>query len=310
MAGTIVRLALSSVLLAALPVGAETPRSGPAPEPESFARAWLEAWDAHDVDRIVSFYTEDAFYEDVPTVDNGWAVPSRDHRTLRESLVSTFEEMPDLSFELVSASGAGDRLVVEWIMTGTRYRDYSGEFSIRAVSVVRLEGNRIASVSDYYDAYRLLLQLGIVPPLGGEPDAALRARIDAFVDEWHEDAAHARLAYFEKIASDGVYIGTDRTERWTRDEFREWARPYFERPSAWTFKSLHRNVDFSPDRTIAWFDEQLESRMGTLQASGVIRRRGDGFEIVHYQLSIAVPNEVQPAVSETIRELESAGSRD
>jgi len=142
-----------------------------------------------------------------------------------------------------------------------------------------------------------------------ETDDALRARIDAFVDAWHDDAAHARLAYFDKIASDGVYIGTDRTERWTRDEFREWARPYFERPSAWAFTVIHRNVDFSPDRSIAWFDEQLESRMGILQASGVIRVLEDRLEIAHYQLSIAVPNEVQPAVSEAIREFESAGSR-
>jgi hypothetical protein len=144
--------------------------------------------------------------------------------------------------------------------------------------------------------------------LGDESNAGLRARVDAFVDAWHDDAAHARLAYFDKIASDGVYIGTDKSERWTRDEFREWARPYFERPSAWAFTVIHRNVDFSADRSIAWFDEQLESRMGTLQASGVIRVLPDGFEIVHYQLSIAVPNEVQPAVSETIREFESAGS--
>jgi hypothetical protein len=146
---------------------------------------------------------------------------------------------------------------------------------------------------------------------GGESEAELRARLDAFVDEWHDDAAHARLEYFDKIASDGVYIGTDKTERWTRDEFREWARPYFERPSAWAFRVLHRHVAFCADRSIAWFDEQLASRMGTLQASGVIRVRADGgFEIVHYQLSIAVPNEVQPAVSETIREHESRRPED
>lgn len=59
-------------------------------------------------------------------------------------------------------------MVVEWIMTGTNYRDFSGRFSIRGVSVIKLKGDKIALVSDYYDAYLLLSQLGIVPALDEE----------------------------------------------------------------------------------------------------------------------------------------------
>jgi hypothetical protein len=87
---------------------------------------------------------------------------------IRESLVETFEEMSDLGFEFVSASSDGDCMVVEWMMTGTHYRDFFGRFSIRGVSVIKLKGDKIASVSDYYDAYLLLSQLGIVPALDEE----------------------------------------------------------------------------------------------------------------------------------------------
>lgn len=76
--------------------------------------------------------------------------------------------MSDLAFEFVSASDAGDRMVVEWIMTGTDYRDHTGRFSIRGVSLIKLRGDEIASVSDYYDAYLLLSQLGMVPALSAE----------------------------------------------------------------------------------------------------------------------------------------------
>jgi steroid delta-isomerase-like uncharacterized protein len=146
----------------------------PQPSLDAFARDWIQAWDSHDVDRILAFYTDDAFYEDVPNVVNGWDVPLRGQEMIRESLVRTFGQMPDLRFELVSASGAGDRLVVEWIMKGTHYRDSTGSFSIRAVSIIKLEGDRIAQVSDYYDSYLLLSQLGIIPPLGaGQPTAAV-----------------------------------------------------------------------------------------------------------------------------------------
>jgi hypothetical protein len=137
------------------------------------------------------------------------------------------------------------------------------------------------------------------------PDAEFTARVNTFVDAWHDDAAHARPAFFDKIASDGVYIGTDKRERWTREAFREWAKPAFARPVAWAFTRLHRNVQFSPDRRFIWFDEQVRSSMGILQASGVIRPAAGSFEMVHYQLSIAVPNEVMPQVTTTIKAFES-----
>jgi steroid delta-isomerase-like uncharacterized protein len=163
-----VHFALLCLLVIMLPACAQEPRSSTALTPDGFASEWLDAWNSHDVDRILTYYTDDAFYEDVPNVENGWALPVRGHQMIRESLVGTFEGMSDLGFELVSASGAGDRMVVEWIMTGTHYRDFSGRFSIRAVSVIKLKGDKIASVSDYYDAYLLLSQLGMVPALDAE----------------------------------------------------------------------------------------------------------------------------------------------
>ncbi|MFB3854011.1 MAG: nuclear transport factor 2 family protein [Vicinamibacterales bacterium] len=149
----------------------------------------------------------------------------------------------------------------------------------------------------------LLCNLGVA---SAQSDAALTREVNAFVDEWHDDAAHARLAYFDKIASDGIYIGTDKTELWRRDEFRTWARKQFERKSAWSFKATRRNVYFSPDKSVIWFDELLDTpNMGTCMASGVIRRTGSRFEIVHYQLSIAVPNEIARKVTALIKEFEA-----
>ncbi|MCC2970500.1 nuclear transport factor 2 family protein [Massilia sp. IC2-476] len=134
-------------------------------------------------------------------------------------------------------------------------------------------------------------------------DAVLTKQVNAFVDEWHDDAAHARMAYFDKMAEDGVYIGTDRTELWRRDEFKAWARKFFERKSAWSFKATRRNVYASPDKSVIWFDELLDTpNMGPCMASGVIRKTAKGLEIVHYQLSMAVPNEVAGKVTKLIAE--------
>ncbi len=135
--------------------------------------------------------------------------------------------------------------------------------------------------------------------------ADTRAKVNAFIDEWHDDAANARLAYFDKMAKDGVYIGTDKTELWNRDEFKAWAKRFFERKSAWAFKATKRNVYMSEDQKFIWFDELLDTQMGVCQASGVIRKTGKGFEIQHYQLSIAVPNEVADNVTKAIKDFEA-----
>jgi hypothetical protein len=151
----------------------------------------------------------------------------------------------------------------------------------------------------------LCLLLSSVAALGQDADAALRQQVNAFVDEWHDDAAHARTAYFDKMAKNGVYIGTDKTELWHRDAFKAWAKKYFDRKSAWSFKATKRNVYFSPDKQFIWFDELLDTQMGVCQASGVIRKTAAGFEIEHYQLSMAVPNELGAQITKTIKEFEA-----
>ena len=148
-----------------------------------------------------------------------------------------------------------------------------------------------------------VLFLGLTGLVHAETDAALTRQVNAFIDEWHDDAANARLAYFDKMAKDGVYIGTDRTELWVRDDFKAWAKKYFERKSAWSFKATRRNVYASPDMSVIWFDELLDTpNMGPCMASGVLRKTAKGFEIVHYQLSMAVPNEVAGQVTRLIGE--------
>ena len=155
-----------------------------------------------------------------------------------------------------------------------------------------------------------VLFFGMLGLAQAETDATLTRQVNAFVDEWHDDAANARMAYFDKIARDGIYIGTDRTELWGRDAFKAWSKKYFDAKKAWSFKATRRNVYASADKSLIWFDELLDTpNMGHCMASGVIRKTAKGFEIVHYQLSVAVPNEVVDQVTRTIRDHEKAAKK-
>ena len=49
--------------------------------------------------------------------------------------------------------------------------------------------------------------------------------------------------------------------------------------------------------------------MGHCMASGVIRKTATGFEIVHYQLSMAVPNEIAKQVTELVKKAEESAAK-
>lgn len=116
--------------------------------------------------------------------------------------------------------------------------------------------------------------------------------INALLDDWHKAAATAdENAFYGAMSEDGIYIGTDPGELWLRDELRSWAKKAFEKESAWDFKPIKRNVYFSVDGKVAWFDELLDTWMGTCRGSGVMESRDGNWELVHYHLSVTVLNE-------------------
>jgi len=115
--------------------------------------------------------------------------------------------------------------------------------------------------------------------------------INTLLDEWHTAAARADYnAYFDKIAEDGIYIGTDATENWTKKEFAVWAKPYFDKGQAWSFTALERHVFYSKDGKTAWFDELLNTQMKICRGSGVLEKIGNAWKIKHYVLSMTIPN--------------------
>lgn len=116
--------------------------------------------------------------------------------------------------------------------------------------------------------------------------------ISAFLDKWHKDAAIANEeAYFGAFTTDGVFLGTDATERWTKEEFRAWAKPQFDNKRGWNFKPSKRFISFNSDNSIAWFDEELNTWMGPCRGSGVVSKTNGMWKIKQYNLTILVPNE-------------------
>ncbi len=136
---------------------------------------------------------------------------------------------------------------------------------------------------------------------GIHPDAR---EIEATLNRFHEAASNADgAAYFALFAPEGVFIGTDAAERWTVDQFKAYAMPYFSKGKGWTYVPKVRHIQFSPQGDVAWFDEILANKAyGTCRGSGVLRRVGGTWLICQYHLTIPVPNGLAGEIVKIIRE--------
>ena len=131
-----------------------------------------------------------------------------------------------------------------------------------------------------------------------------RAAVEAVLEDWHDAAAQAdEDRYFAHFTDDAVFLGTDATERWSVDEFREYAHPHFAEGDAWAFRATRREVIVGEGGEVAWFDEDLATEnLGPARGSGVLVRGADGtWRIAHYNLAITVPNDRFAEVRELLR---------
>lgn len=134
--------------------------------------------------------------------------------------------------------------------------------------------------------------------------AEIAARVEARLDAFHAAAAGAQFeAYFSCFTSDGVFIGTDATERWTVEQFKVYAKRAFDAGRGWTYVPTERHVVAAPDGTHASFDELLQNaKLGLCRGTGVLRLVEGEWKVAQYVLTIPIPNALAGEVVKRIRE--------
>ena len=120
-------------------------------EARAFAERWLPAWTGNDPERLVAFYTDDAFYSD-PAVAEGVRG--------REALLAYFRKLlgrnPAWVWTHRGSIGLRDGFLNEWhasIPVGAASVEVDG------VCTVQLRGDRIARNQVYFDRSSLLAAL-------------------------------------------------------------------------------------------------------------------------------------------------------
>ncbi len=138
--------------------------------------AFLAGWTALDADQIAQTYAADGDRADVttPTVFHG-----KDE--IRRSLTEFFGAFSNATVEHPAVLVGNDGYAADtWIFAGTYTGTMPGfppgtgqPVTIRGFTLIELGNEVIQQTTDYYDAYGILVQLGVVAPLGqmGAPEA-------------------------------------------------------------------------------------------------------------------------------------------
>jgi steroid delta-isomerase-like uncharacterized protein len=131
-----------------------------------FVEDLLDAWNDHDTGRIESFYATEC-----EGVDVGQVEPERGPQGISRSVDRYLRAFPDLSFVEEDLVVEGDRAVLVWRAHGTHGGKLMSipptgrEVSVRGVSVLTVENEKITRGLYVWDVAGLLRTIGLLPEL-------------------------------------------------------------------------------------------------------------------------------------------------
>jgi ketosteroid isomerase-like protein len=93
--------------------------SEPHEHPVEIAKAILEAFNAHDLERVMSYFADECTL-DMPRGKDPWGERFVGKPAVREGLAGRFRGLPDVHYSEDRHWGSGNMAASEWLLTGTR----------------------------------------------------------------------------------------------------------------------------------------------------------------------------------------------
>ena len=109
-------------------------------------QAYSDAWNDYDIDRIMSFMTDDCIFETGGGSER-YGTRYQGSQTVRERFIEVWTDIPDVRFENVSHFVQGDQGCSEWTFTGTRHNGTPIE--IDGCDLFTFENGKIKSKRSY-----------------------------------------------------------------------------------------------------------------------------------------------------------------
>lgn len=151
---------------------AQSPSSGdeglnfPVTDIRAFFDEFFDAWNAHDVRRVASYYAPD--YEEI---DVAQAEPRHGPDAVRRYLLYYLRAFPDLRVTLDECVIDGDKVALYWTWCGTHTGTFmhippTGRWvKVRGASLITLDDGKIRRAVRIWDLAGLLRSIGLLPEL-------------------------------------------------------------------------------------------------------------------------------------------------
>jgi steroid delta-isomerase-like uncharacterized protein len=127
--------------------------------------AYVEAWNAHDPEKVADFFDLEAVYD-----DRGMEVVVRGWTEIRDHVAKVLGAFPDLEFEVVRTADGEDFTAGEWAATMTHLGEVDGlratgrKLDSSGVDLAMLdERGKILHLVSYYDGAAIMRALGLLP---------------------------------------------------------------------------------------------------------------------------------------------------
>lgn len=114
---------------------------------EGLLKSLLEAFNRHDLDAVMAFFTDDPVLE-MPRGPEPWGSRARGRDEVRALLATRFEGIPDVRYGDDRHLVCGDRGVSEWLLTGTT-RD-GRRLRVRGCDLFEFDRGKISRKDSYW----------------------------------------------------------------------------------------------------------------------------------------------------------------
>jgi steroid delta-isomerase-like uncharacterized protein len=132
----------------------------------TFADVITQAWNSHDIEKVLGFYSPNYVGEDV-----GQAFLLRGQEGVRAMLENYWQAFPDLEFIVTDTVIQDSRMAIVWMAEGTHQGTIMNipptghRVEVRGVSVIDVEDGRVVRAQYVWDQAGMLRHMGLLPAL-------------------------------------------------------------------------------------------------------------------------------------------------
>ena len=123
---------------------------------------YFDAWNATDVERILTFFSDSTYYEDM-ALAHSWTGPAE----IRGFLEESFETTGNFKIEIFRRRAWDKAGTTYWLITGLYHGPIEAakgkQMAIKGVSFHEFEDGKISFNIDVWDKANLLEQFGLMP---------------------------------------------------------------------------------------------------------------------------------------------------